>query len=287
MIDRQQKRFLAAFAALLAKMAAADGRVTDDELMVIDGIWKQLGLSVEQRTYCAMAFNGAVKDGLSVGAYAKEYVSTRFGKDARSFLYELLWEVACADGILHHCEHSILTELPKQLKINSDAFDFQYSRYITFGKYAYDEIEVNKRKRAEAAAKARQKREQAEKEAQMRKDREAAEAAKRERQRQKAEAQREEARKRAEDEGRKEDERRKRENAFAKMSDIERAYATLGCDVNVSNAELKKAYYKAAKRWHPDCLGEDGVSEVLIAKANAMMQEINVAWKCIKDERGL
>ena len=287
MMDKQQKRFLAAFAALLAKMAAADGRVTDDELMVIDGIWKQLGLNVEQRTYCAMAFNGAVKDGLSVGAYAKEYVSTRFGKDARSFLYELLWEVACADGILHHCEHSILAELPKLLKINSGAFDFQYSRYITFGKYAYDEIEVNKRKRAEAAARARRKREQAEKDEQMRKKREAAEAAERERQRQEAESQREEARKRAEDQRRNDDERRKREKAFATMSDLERAYATLGCDVNVSNAALKKAYHNAAMRWHPDRLGGDGVAEELIAKANVKMPEINDAWKCIKDARGL
>lgn len=256
-MDQSQKRFLAALAALLAKMAMADGVVTSEELGKVSSIWNKLGLDHEQSEYCTLSFQIAQKDGVPIKRYVQEFVATRFGVDAREFLYGLMWDVACADGILHKREKTLLEELPNDLGLPVDSFDIYYRRYVLNGRLAKDE-EVEARKRV-----AKEKAEEA----------------------QKRKAAQEEARRRVE-----EDARRRRERASIGVSvprDIDSAYVLLGCTPSTTVESLKKAYRAAAMRWHPDRLRSEGVPQELIEKANEKMAAYNAAWDIIKRYRNI
>ena len=51
--------------------------------------------------------------------------------------------------------------------------------------------------------------------------------------------------------------------------------------------ELKSAYRKMAKRYHPDLLRANGVPEEMIAEATARMVQVNAAWDDIRKLRGI
>lgn len=250
-MDVSQKRFLAALAALLAKMANADGVVSLDERGKVQSIWRKLGLTAEQSEYCSLSFNLAQNDGIPFRRYVQEFVATRFGVDAREFLYGLLWDVACADGVLHKNEKAILERLPDELGLPPDSYDVYSARYIKNERIAVD-AELEERAKA-----ARQKAEEERRRA-------------------------EEARRRAEEEARR---RRKQRENIRMASAVETAYALLGCSLSSSNEDLKKAYRKAALRWHPDRLRADGVPQELIAAAAERMKALNSAWDIVKKHR--
>ena len=254
-MDLSQKRFLSSLAALLAKMAKADGVVTSEEIGKVSSIWNKLGLNHEQAEYCARSFQIAQNDGVSIQRYVQEFVATRFGVDAREFLYDLMWDVACADGILHKREKSLLEELPNELGLPTDSFDVYYRRYVLNGMLAKDE-EVEARKRA-----AREKEEES----------------------RKRKAAQEEYRRRAEEDARRRRERASRDVAVPR--DIDSAYALFGCAPSTPTDILKKAYRTAAMRWHPDRLRSEGVPQELIEKANGKMAAYNSAWDIIKRYR--
>ncbi len=63
------------------------------------------------------------------------------------------------------------------------------------------------------------------------------------------------------------------------------AYKILEIEKTASNDELKKAYRKMAKKYHPDKL--QGVGQEHIAGAKEKFQKIQLAYEKIKKERGL
>ena len=134
----KQKKFLDAFASLLAKMAMADGCVTADEVSKVDSIWRIMGLSSDQAGFCSAIFKFAQDDEISLGEYVHEFINTEFGIETRGFLYNLMWDVACSDGVLHESEKSILKRLPKELGIEEDLYDAYYAQYISIGQKAKD-----------------------------------------------------------------------------------------------------------------------------------------------------
>ena len=291
-MNDNQKRFLAALAALLAKMAKADGTVTDDERELIANAWRRMGLTQEQCEYCTAAFKMAQDDGVPINRYVREFVSTQFAIYTRAFLYDLMWEVACADGVLHSHEKSILSTIPEALGLPPDSFDIGYARHIGTHRLIVDqEFEDEKRKAEEARRKREEERKRKEAEETARKWREA-ESARRKaqeeaRRREEAQRKREEESKREKTE---ESARKWREWLAGRISPPERlrmAYEKLGCSASSSNDEVRASYRRAAMSNHPDKLRMDGVPKELIAKANEQMAAINEAWNIIKRARGI
>ena len=279
MIDQQQRRFLSSLAAILAKIAKADGVVTGDEVASIGAIWQQLGLTSEQCLYCTRQFNEAADDDKSLEEYVTEYVSSAYGSGTKSLLYGLLWEVACADGILHRNEVRALKELVGWLGVRKESFEIYYSKYVTYGENVIDEEKEEIRRRRKAARRARLEREKREAEECARK---AAEEAARRGKEKKA---KDEERRRREEE-RKARDRQAREDAYRKTP-IGRAYSVLGCSLNDSDDKVKKAFRTLALKNHPDSMTRDGVSPEILAQVTARMAEINNAWELIKKVRGL
>ena len=67
--------------------------------------------------------------------------------------------------------------------------------------------------------------------------------------------------------------------------DTNASYKILEIDKSVSNEELKKAYRKMAKKYHPDKL--QGLGEEHVKGAQEKFQSIQKAYESIKKERGL
>ncbi|MBQ5794729.1 MAG: J domain-containing protein [Kiritimatiellae bacterium] len=65
------------------------------------------------------------------------------------------------------------------------------------------------------------------------------------------------------------------------------AYAELGVKSSASDSEVKRAYRSLAKKFHPDAVRSQGLSEEAATKADERMKRINRAWGVIKDARGL
>ena len=70
-------------------------------------------------------------------------------------------------------------------------------------------------------------------------------------------------------------------------SELEKAYARLGCSSSDSDDAVKAAYRQAAMRYHPDRLRAEGLPEGMVAQATRSMAEINAAWDVVRKSRGL
>jgi len=66
---------------------------------------------------------------------------------------------------------------------------------------------------------------------------------------------------------------------------IEEDYAVFSCNSNTSDTDLKKAYFKLVKDYHPDNLVSKGLPEEFIRFANERLSKINAAYERIKKSR--
>ncbi len=66
---------------------------------------------------------------------------------------------------------------------------------------------------------------------------------------------------------------------------IDDAYMVLGIDASATDAEMKRAYRRLMSQHHPDKLVSKGLPEEMIRLATKKTQEINAAYKQIKQSR--
>ncbi|MGN0851774.1 MAG: TerB family tellurite resistance protein [Kiritimatiellia bacterium] len=211
-----QNRLLEGLSGVLAKMAKADGHVTKEEVDVAQRFLRALRLPETGYRFCVAAFNRAVKDGHAIDHYARLFVA-HASDEARQLVYEILWEVASADGDLAPREAALLRQL-------AAAFGFDDSVYAYYYRLHVDSRDAGAYRSAQPAS---------------------------------------------------------------SETELERAYATLGCKRTDSDAVLRAAYRKQAMRYHPDRLRAEGMPEGLLEKANRSMAEINAAWDVVRKARGI
>ena len=70
---------------------------------------------------------------------------------------------------------------------------------------------------------------------------------------------------------------------LGKSNNIENDYKILEIDNNASDDEVKKAYRKMAKKYHPDKL--QGVSEDIVKMAKEKFNKVTQAYNRIMDSR--
>ena len=127
---RSRTLFLGAAAAMLAKIAKADGVVTDAEIRSAEAAFRRLGLDLEQTEFCVRTFRAAKDDARSVYDYARDFAAAQPDMDVREIFYGILWDMAAADGSLHPAEEEMLRRLPEFLLLRPTLFQSEYRRRV-------------------------------------------------------------------------------------------------------------------------------------------------------------
>tara|TARA_X000000368_G_scaffold415737_1_gene408106 strand:- start:228 stop:956 length:729 start_codon:yes stop_codon:yes gene_type:complete len=123
--QRNQAAFFTALFACLAKLAKADGVVSKEEVEKVDSYIKErFNFPSDQRIFAIQIFNQAKDDSYTFQDYATQLASLLSqNKNSLIMFYELLFELAMADGVLHHSEEKLLKEAPIIFGIRSDLFE--------------------------------------------------------------------------------------------------------------------------------------------------------------------
>jgi len=123
--QKQQAAFFAALFACLAKLAKADGIVSKEEVEKVDDFIKdRFKFPSEQRQFAIKVFNHAKDDNVSYEEYASQLAGLLANnKNALVVFYELLFELAMADGILDPAEEVLLRKTPNIFGIDLNLFD--------------------------------------------------------------------------------------------------------------------------------------------------------------------
>ena len=116
--------FCASVAAMLAKMAKADGVVTRDEIAGVEQAFRRLGFTPAARRYAIEVFRRAKDDAHTIYDYARDFAAAVDSVEVRELFYEILWDVACADGRVGPNEHNLLHHLPRALGIRPEWYDY-------------------------------------------------------------------------------------------------------------------------------------------------------------------
>lgn len=222
-------QMLEAFSGLMAKIAKADGHVTENEIRSIESAFQRMGLGASQREHCIRAFRAARDDNLSAQAYARKLRFAAPKREVRIFMYELLWELAGADGVVSLAEESILGQITYPLEIDSSCFDYCRIRYRFFRQAGGGGGYYGGGRAGGSGGNGGAPRREA--------------------------------------------------------GSLDAAYATLGVSPSASDDDVKKAYRAAAKKYHPDLLRAQGMSEELVRQAQEKMAAINDAWALIRKSR--
>ena len=116
---RRSMVFCASAAAMLAKLAKADGRVTEDEIAAVEQAFARLGFEAQIRDYAVSVFRKAKDDAHTIYEYAREFAASMPAVEVRELFYGLLWDLARADGVVSAAEREILRRIPDHLAIRS------------------------------------------------------------------------------------------------------------------------------------------------------------------------
>ena len=116
--------FCASAAAMMAKLAKADGRVSSEEIAEIEAAFGRLGFSRAAREYAVEVFRRAKDDSHSVFEYAADFAAVMDSVEVRELFYEILWDIAGADGVVSQGELEMLRQLPDALRIRREWFAY-------------------------------------------------------------------------------------------------------------------------------------------------------------------
>lgn len=119
--------FCASAAAMLAKMAKADGCVTRDEIAAVETAFGRLGFKAVTRDYAVNVFRKAKDDAHTIYEYAEEFAAAVDSVEIREMLYEILWDVACADGEVSEAELLLLQRVPRSLHIRTEWYGYFFN----------------------------------------------------------------------------------------------------------------------------------------------------------------
>lgn len=129
--ERRQVAFTVAMIALSAKMAKADGVVTEDEINAFRDIFD---IPPQEQQNVARMFNLAKQDVAGFDAYAGQIL--KIYKDDLDILEDILdglFHIAEADGIIHEDELAFLEEVGRIFGFEDESFAAIRSRHVKGG----------------------------------------------------------------------------------------------------------------------------------------------------------
>ena len=114
--------FLLGLSGLMAKIAAADGRVTGDETEMANRFFSRMEMSDAERALCVGNFVTSQRDGLETRDHAKRFLALA-NAPASMFLYDMLWRISRVDGVVHPAEDKLLGEIATHLGLGDAVYE--------------------------------------------------------------------------------------------------------------------------------------------------------------------
>ena len=143
--EQKQAVFFASVFAMLGKMAKVDGKVSQTEIKVVEAFMRDhLRLNKQSRMFAVNIFNRAKNDPYPYIQYASEF-ARHFHDDTnmRMLLFEMLFQVAAADGVIHSAEEHLLRQTIRYLNISVHLFDELKARLTPTADPAYAVLGVS------------------------------------------------------------------------------------------------------------------------------------------------
>lgn len=265
-IKHREDMFLRRLFGMLSKMAKADGKVDAWEVHAAEKAFCRFPRAAMRRKFCVRVFNEAKNGRIPLATMALDFANKwATGEDCLA-VYEILWDIACAKGVLKPIHKEYLAILCRFLKLPESYFGIYYRRMRSQFREWTAQDEQREREEWQKTA--------AEKESARRK----------------AQSRHSDYQKRMWDwfHGHfRDDARKQTQSPSRKISPLQAEYDLLGCAPDASDEIVRSAYRKMAKAYHPDLLRAKGLSEAQINEATAKMANINVAWEKIRSSRGM
>ena len=130
-IKHREDMFLRRLFGILAKMAKADGRVDAWEAHAAEGAFVRFTRAAERRGFCTKVFNSAKNGRTSIERLAAEFAAKWASAEDCLAVYELLWDIACAKGILGREHKNVLRKACAPLGLPQSYFDIYYRKRST------------------------------------------------------------------------------------------------------------------------------------------------------------
>ena len=247
-IKHREDMFLRRLFGILARMAKVDGKVDAWEVHAAEGAFARFPRAGARRTFCVSTFNSSKNGGTPLRSLAADFEKEWATPEDCLALYELLWDVACAKGVLKPSHKNALRDLRVPLGLPPNYFTFFFRRRSP----SFREVEEEELRRESRTHKGRKSTRQQRKTEQKTRS-----------------------------------EQRRQPPPPSPITPLQEAYELLGCHSSDSNDVLRRAYRAAAKCHHPDLMRARGCSERQVREASEMMSRINSAWETICTERKL
>jgi len=138
-IEHHQLTFFVAAFSMLAKLAQADGRVTQEEIDSIESFMeKDLRLNAESRNAAANIFRTALNAPGTFTDFARQfYEQFRNQPQMLELMVDILLRVAVADGSLAQGEESLILSAVNIFNFSNDRYEQMKSQYIRTADRAY------------------------------------------------------------------------------------------------------------------------------------------------------
>ncbi len=247
-IKHREDMFFRRLFGILARMAKVDGKVDAWEAHAAEGAFARFPRAMARRKFCVSVFNSSKNGRTPLVRLAAEFEKEWATPEDCLAVYELLWDIACAKGVLKPSHKNALRDLCVPLGLPPNYFTIFYRRRSA----SFREVEEEEPRRENRAHKGRKSTRQ----------------------------------QRRTDQGKGSEQRRQPPPPPPKTP-LQEAYELLGCCSSDSNDVVRRAYRAAAKRHHPDLMRARGCSDRQVREASEMMSRINAAWEAICAERKL
>ena len=127
-LRHHEDMYLRRLFGMLAQMAKADGKVDAWEVHAAEGAFVRFPRAAERRRFCVGVFNKAKSGRIDIARMANEFAYKWASPDDCLAVYELLWDVACATGVLRAEQKRLLREICPFLRLPPAYFDIYYRR---------------------------------------------------------------------------------------------------------------------------------------------------------------
>ncbi len=149
-LNKNSDNFFVASFTMLGKMAAADGKISEEEVLVVKNfIGEYLVMTDQERKRALSIFFEAYKDKKDFKDVARSFYSTFKKRPVMlDLIFDMLFEVSIADGIISEEEDLLLREAAEEFKFNESKYSHFKSLHLAGGETInqntyYDRLECS------------------------------------------------------------------------------------------------------------------------------------------------